>query len=119
MRLLVLGLAMGLAVMAAPARAIEPTAIGPADAKAHVGQTVTVEGAVSSVHKAASGVTFVDLGGQFPDNAFAAVIFAADAAKFPNVAALDGKTVAITGPVVLYNGKSEIILKSADQVKAK
>jgi DNA/RNA endonuclease YhcR with UshA esterase domain len=103
-------------IMAVPARA---ETIAPADVKAHVGQTVTVEGAVSSVHKAASGVTFVDLGGSYPDNAFSAVIFASDAGKFPNVDTLDGKTVAITGPVVLFNGRSEIILKSADQVKAR
>ena len=47
------------------------------------------------------------------------MIFAADAAKFPNAGALDGKTVVISGPVQLYQGRPEIILKSADQLKAK
>lgn len=47
------------------------------------------------------------------------MIFAGDAAKFPNASALDGKTVAISGPGSLYQGRPEIILKSADQLKAK
>jgi DNA/RNA endonuclease YhcR with UshA esterase domain len=93
--------------------------VAPADAKAHVGQTVTVEGAVSDVHTVGTGVTFIDMGGRYPDNAFTAVIFAADAGKFPNVSALNGKTVAITGPVQLYKGTPEILLNDAAQLKAK
>ena len=49
---------------------------------------------------------------------FTAVIFASDATKFPNASALDGKTVVISGPVQLYQGRAEIILKTADQLKA-
>ncbi len=114
---LVLGVAL-FAAAAAPAQTQTPT-VAPADAKGHVGQTVTVEGAVSDVYIARSGVTFIDIGARYPDNAFAAVIFADDAGKFPNVKSLDGKTVDITGPVRLYRGKAEIILKSADQMQAK
>jgi hypothetical protein len=111
-------LGLGFAVLAAPALAQTQT-IAPADAKTHVGQTVTVEGPVGSVYTARSGMTFIDIGGRYPDNAFAAVIFADDTGKFPDVKALDGKTVDVTGAVSLYRGKPEIILKSADQVKAK
>jgi DNA/RNA endonuclease YhcR with UshA esterase domain len=94
--------------------------IGPADTKAHVGQPVTVEAAITDVHVAAkSGATFIDMGGEFPDNNFVAVIFADDAAKFPNASALEGKTVTITGTVQMYQGKPEIVLKSASQLKMK
>jgi DNA/RNA endonuclease YhcR with UshA esterase domain len=93
--------------------------IGLAELKTHVGQPVTVEAAISDVHVARSGVTFIDMGGHFPDNNFVAVIFADDAAKFPNASALEGKTVAISGTVQLYQGKPEIVLKSASQLKAK
>jgi exonuclease VII large subunit len=99
-----------------PARA---ETISPADVKAHAGQTVTVEAAISDVHTGRSGVTFIDVGGRYPDNDFTAVIFAGDATKFPKASALDGKTVVISGPVQLYQGRAEIILKSADQLKAK
>jgi hypothetical protein len=114
MRTLILAFGSVLAVM--PARA---ETISPADVKAHAGQTVTVEAAISDVHTGRSGVTFIDVGGHYPDNDFTAVIFAGDATKFPNVSALDGKTVVISGPVQLYQGRPEIILKSADQLKAK
>ncbi len=51
-----LGLGFALAAAAAPALAqTQMPAIAAADAKAHVGQTVTVEGVVSEVHTAASG----------------------------------------------------------------
>ena len=110
-------LALGLVAVAAivPARA---ETIAPAEAKTHVGQTVTIKAAVEEVKVGRAGVTFLDMGGSFPDNSFAAVIFAADLAKFPNAKALKGKTVAISGPVQLYQGKPEIILKTADQLKA-
>jgi hypothetical protein len=107
--------ALGVAAAAWPARA---ETIAPSDAKIHVGQTVTIHAAVEEVKTGRGGVTFLDMGGAFPDNTFAAVIFAADLAKFPDAKALKGKTVAISGPVQLYQGKPEIILKTADQLKA-
>jgi DNA/RNA endonuclease YhcR with UshA esterase domain len=107
--------ALGFVAVALPARA---ETIAPTDAKAHAGQTVTIQAAVEEVKTGRGGVTFLDMGGTFPDNAFAAVIFASDRAKFPNLGTLKGKTVAISGPVVLYQGKPEIILKTADQLKA-
>ncbi len=109
--------ATGLVVSASlPAHA---QTIGPAETKAHVGQPVTVEAAISDVHTARSGAIFIDMGGRYPDNDFVAVIFADDAAKFPNAGALEGKTVRISGPVQLYQGRPEIVLKSADQLKTK
>ena len=99
---------------APPARA---QTLSPADAKAHVGQTVTVKAPVDDVHTGPGGVTFINMGGSYPDNAFTAVIFAADRAKFPDARTLKGKTVGISGEVQLYQGKPEIILKSAEQLK--
>ncbi len=103
-----------------PAQAQPPAqTLQPAEAQAHAGQTVTVEGAVSNVHKISNGITFIDMGGKFPDNTFTAVILAADAAKFPDMDSLNGKTVDVTGQVRLYKGKPEILLKDPAQIKAK
>jgi DNA/RNA endonuclease YhcR with UshA esterase domain len=119
-----LTLALGLVAAALPARAetVAPgdakTIIAPSDAKIHVGQTVTIHAAIDEVKIGRGGATFLDMGGSFPDNAFAAVIFASDLAKFPTAKTLKGKTVAISGPVQLYQGKPEIILKTVDQLKA-
>jgi DNA/RNA endonuclease YhcR with UshA esterase domain len=110
-------LALGLASMTAPALA---ETIQPIDAQKYVGKSVTVEGAVSEVHHAASGkVTFIDMGGIYPDNPFAGVIFSDDASKFPNVDSLEGETIDVTGTIKLYRGKPEIILNDAGQIKSK
>jgi DNA/RNA endonuclease YhcR with UshA esterase domain len=112
-------LTFGLILMLSPAAARAET-IAPAEASKHVGQNVTVEGAVSDVQHAASGkVTFIDMGGHYPDNVFAGVILADDASKFPDVDSLDGKTVDITGTIKLYQGRTEIILNDAAQIKSK
>jgi DNA/RNA endonuclease YhcR with UshA esterase domain len=97
-----------------------PSTIAAAAAKDHVGEEVTIEGVVAEVHHAASGrATFLDIGGRYPNNPFAAVIFESDAGKFPNVDALDGKTVDITGRIRFYRGAAEIILSDPGQIKAK
>jgi DNA/RNA endonuclease YhcR with UshA esterase domain len=112
-------LAAGLIAAALPASAetIAPATIAPAEVKAHVGQTVTVEAAVTDIHTGRAGATFINMGGSYPDNEFTAVIFASDLAKFPGAKALKGKTVAVSGPVQLYQGKPEIILKTAEQLR--
>ncbi len=114
-------LGLGFALAAVPAPALAQTQmIAAADAKTHIGQTVTVEGVVGEVHTAASGrATFIDTGGRYPNNTFTAVIFSRDVTKFSNVDALNGKTVDVTGPVRLHNGKPEIILNDPGQIKAK
>jgi DNA/RNA endonuclease YhcR with UshA esterase domain len=94
--------------------------IAPAAAKDHVGEQVTIEGVVSEVHHAASGrVTFIDMGGRYPSRPFAAVIFQSDAGKFPNVDALDGKTIDVSGRIRLYRGTPEIIVNDPGQIKVK
>lgn len=109
-------LAFGIALAATPVLA---ETIKSGEAKTHIGQTLTVEGDVDNVHITASGMTFIDIGGRYPDNTFTAVIFADDADKFRDVDSFGGKTVDVTGPVRLYKGRPEIILKSADQIKVK
>ena len=110
--------ALGLALAAAPAPA--ETIIAATDAPKHVGETVTVEGTVSAVHTdSRSGVTFIDMGGRYPDQAFTGVIFKDDASKFPNVESLTGKVVDMTGPVHAFNGKHETILNDPAQIKTK
>jgi DNA/RNA endonuclease YhcR with UshA esterase domain len=110
---------LALSFTATTAAMAQAQTIAAIDAKARVGQTVTVEGTVSDVHFGRSGAAFIDVGGRFPDNALTAVIFVDDIGKFPGVKALAGKSVDISGPVQLYQGRPEIILKSAEQLKAK
>lgn len=118
MKALVLALApvLGLAPASASVRA---ETVAPNQAQAHVGQVVTVEGTVSEVYTGKSGATFLDIGGAYPNNAFAAVIFKDDASKFPDIDTLGGKTVDITGSVRLYQGRPEIVVNDPAQIKTK
>jgi DNA/RNA endonuclease YhcR with UshA esterase domain len=94
--------------------------IAPSEARNHVGENLTVEGVVSEVHHAASGkAIFIDMGGRYPNQPFAAVIFERDFDKFPKVDALEGKTVDVNGAIKLYKARPEIILNDPEQIKAK
>jgi DNA/RNA endonuclease YhcR with UshA esterase domain len=94
--------------------------IAPADSPRYVGKSVTVEGTVNEVHHAASGkVTFIDMGGRYPNNTFAGVIFSDDASKFSDIDSLDGKTIDITGTIKLYQDRPEIILNDPAQIKTR
>jgi len=119
------GLALGFTLGLAFELALAPTAaraqtIAPSDTPHHVGQTVTVEGVVSEVNTTdRSGVTFLDMGGHYPNNAFTAVILRDDAGKFPDVKTLEGKTINVTGTIKLYKGKTEVMLNDPGQLKVK
>jgi DNA/RNA endonuclease YhcR with UshA esterase domain len=116
MRALLFALVLTLAAASAHAQAI----IATADAPKHVGETVTIEGTVSAVHTdPRSGVTFIDMGGRYPDQAFTGVILKDDAGKFPNMESLTGKVVDMTGPVHDFKGRPETILNDPAQIKTK
>lgn len=104
-----------LLVLVAPAA--HAGTVRPVDARAHIGQRVTVEGIVDQVFlDRRSGVTFLDMGGRYPGNAFTAVIFPENADKFADVEGLEGRNVAVTGVVRLYRGRPEIILENPAQL---
>ena len=56
------------------------------------------------------------MGGEYPDNAFTAVIFKSDTSKFHNVKSWEGKVVEVTGKVKEYRGKPEIIVEEGKKV---
>lgn len=101
-----------LALGAGAARA--QSVVGPDQAAAHAGGTVTVEG-VAAIATAPSGATIITLGSKD----FTAVILPSSAGLFRGLGALSGKTVDITGTVQMFQGKPEIILNSPSQIVAK
>ncbi|MBI3676470.1 MAG: hypothetical protein HY243_07610 [Proteobacteria bacterium] len=64
-----------------------PGIVAAQDAAAHIGQAITVEGIVSEVH-VGDRVTFIDLGGRYPNEEFTGVIFSDDYRTFPDVTKL-------------------------------
>jgi DNA/RNA endonuclease YhcR with UshA esterase domain len=88
------------------------------EAASHVGESVTVEGTVASVHVTRSGTTFLNFGAAYPKQTFTAVIFPSVASLFPNPQQWEGKRVRITGQVRLYRDRPEIVLEASSQLAA-
>lgn len=108
-------LALSLAIFAPVTASADP--ITPAEAAQHVGDAAIVEGVASQVHyDKKSGVTFINMGGRYPNHTFYAVIFRDRSDLFPGVQSIEGKRVSISGTVKLYKGKPQIILRKASQL---
>lgn len=58
------------------------------------------------------------MSGHYPKQAFTG-FRSQYAGRFPNVDALQGKAVVISGTIQLYKGTPEVVLESASQLKVK
>jgi DNA/RNA endonuclease YhcR with UshA esterase domain len=87
------------------------------DAANYIDKSVTVIDTVTGVYLSKSGTYFINMGGDYPDNAFTAVIFKSDTSKFHNVESLEGKVVEVTGKVKEYREKPEIVVEKVKQVR--
>jgi len=88
------------------------------DAKTHIGQkdTATVVGKVFHI-KTTDKATFIDIGGKYPDNPFSVYINANDIKAVGDITKYDGKTIEIRGLITGHNGKPEIVVSNAKQLK--
>jgi DNA/RNA endonuclease YhcR with UshA esterase domain len=90
------------------------------DAASHINETVTVCDKVFSTKLiSSSNMTFLDLGGFHPNQLITIVIKGEDRSKFKNAPDeyYKGKNVCITGTVIDYKGKPEIIVSDSTQIK--
>lgn len=91
--------------------------------KANLGREVTVTGVVAKAALSASGKVFRIEFESAQESGFLAVIFPANFAAFREQlgedlsAALTGKNVVISGKLVDYKGKPEIVLSAPSQLK--
>lgn len=89
--------------------------VTPEEAAQHDGAMVTVKGKVDGQKTAASGVTYLNFGGRYPNHVFSCRAFAD---KFPDgVPACEGKTVEVTGKIKIHEGKPSMDLKGPDKIK--
>ena len=93
-----------------------PVKIQASEAAAHVGQTVTVIGVLTNVHKTNSKAVLWDIGGRYPDNPFTVYVNKHDTDVIPDVTPLVGKTIAVTGVIKLYQNRPEINVTDVKQV---
>jgi hypothetical protein len=115
-----LGIVPALAILhvTAPPTAVQQQAIPAIEAKEYVGRKVTLEGTVGGVRVAKNGTVFIDLEKKAPHQAISAVIFPAAVGRFPELKALIGKRVLISGLVTRGPRGIEMILDQPSQLTA-
>lgn len=110
-------LAVLFALTAAPTLADDaPARVPVANAAQHIGETVTVVGVLTNVHKTGGKHVLWDIGGTYPDNPLTVFVSKTDTDTVPDVTPLIGKTLAITGKITTYQGRPEIKVMDAKQV---
>ena len=96
------------------------TTISAKDAAKHVGETVTIADKIyGGKFLAGPGLTLLDMGGAHPNEALTVLIKGDDRKKFsgePEVI-FKGKAVTVTGTIIDYKGKPEIVVTEATQIK--
>lgn len=82
----------------------------------HVGETVSVTGKVTGVRTLDSGMTLVNLGGPYPDQACTIVVRPQHAKAVGDISGFDGKTITVRGTITAYKGKPQIEISKRDVV---
>jgi DNA/RNA endonuclease YhcR with UshA esterase domain len=62
---------------------------------------------------------FLNYGGRFPDHTFYGVLFGAQADSLSDLRRLEGCVVGLSGTVVLYRGRPQIIFTDPSQIESK
>lgn len=89
--------------------------ITPQEAKDHVGEVATVTGSVDGF-KSLKRETFLDMGGRYPMNSFTVFSPSRNGISPLELKKLEGKVISVSGTIVLYRGKPEMVLSSLLQI---
>ena len=109
---------LALILCAIAARADKPIVIKDSEATQYVGKEVEVGGRVVSVTTSPLGTVFINFGGEYPNQKFAGYIAAGSGiATDQRLTMIQGKIISITGTIRFRDGKPEIEIVSADQIK--
>ena len=111
--LLLLALTLPLALRAADTNT--PVKISASQADKHYDQLMTVTGVVAQV-SVRPGITFINLDKPHPDSPFVAILRGPATNQFANVKSLKTKSVEITGKIVNFHDRPEIVLTSSNLV---
>jgi DNA/RNA endonuclease YhcR with UshA esterase domain len=118
MRIRLLIAILALLLCAILARADKPIVIKDSEVIQYVGKEVEVRGRVASVTTSPLGTAFINFGGEYPNQTFAGFIAAwSSLAKDQRLTMIQGKIISISGTIELREGKPEINVVSADQIK--
>jgi len=97
--------------------------ITPEDAINHIGQQATVCGNVASTKyssRSKGQPTFLNLNRPYPNQIFTILIWGSDRGNFPGAPEnyYNNKRICASGKIEQYRGTPEIIVKSANQIRA-
>jgi DNA/RNA endonuclease YhcR with UshA esterase domain len=92
-----------------------PIRIRAVEAKDHLKARAIVTGVVAEV-SVGERLVRVNLEKPFPNEALNVIVFANKTNLFPEIEKLKGKTIEVTGQIVEYRGRPEIILSSTNQL---
>jgi len=90
--------------------------ITPNDANKYIGKNVIIIGTIDQITHTTKAI-YLNMGGFYPKNTFAAVIFSKNFDNFKDIDTFLKKEVYISGMIKEFNDKPEIILESKDQIK--
>ena len=108
---------LALILCAIAARADRPIVIKDSEAIRYIGKETEVRGRVVSVTTSPLGTTFINFGGEYPNQTFAGYIAVGSTITADRrLTIIQGKTIGITGTIQLRDGKPEIEIVSADQI---
>ena len=105
----------------APAFSQGASSLRPEEASLHIGEEAEVCGVVASATYATRSngePTFLNLGKAFPNHIFTALIWGSDRTKFSyRPESLNGERICVTGLITKYDGKPQIIVSRATQIR--
>jgi DNA/RNA endonuclease YhcR with UshA esterase domain len=110
-------LVIGTALLFSTVNAAETEKVLPAaEAKAHVGETVTVTGQVDGIKVLGSGMILINVDGKYPNQALTVVVREADAAAVGDVSGYEGKKIRVHGTVTEFKGGAQIEIKTKEAI---
>ncbi len=114
-RLLLTASLTGLVSLAMADATNAPVKIGAQEAEHHYDAVMTVTGIVAQVSLRPT-IAFINLDQPYPDSPFAAVIHASATNQFGALRALKGRSVELTGKIVNYHDRPEMVLEKPAQL---
>jgi hypothetical protein len=105
----------GVSAAAQDAQTNTPAKYPASEAKAHIGVEAVVTGTVAEVNKTERLVR-LNLDKPYPNQVLTVVIWADKTNLFPEVEKLRGKSVEISGKIVDYRSRPEIVMSSTNQL---
>jgi rRNA processing protein Gar1 len=87
------------------------------EAKSHIGEIRCVSGRVMRVERGERGTYYLDFCEDYRICRFTVVVFARDLKNIGDVRQLQGRVIEVHGPVQEYDGRAEIVLREARQLR--